>query len=196
MCNRCGWAQHSELEIQYHDQEWGQPQKNDQVLFEFLILEAAQAGLSWRTVLEKREGYHHHYEGFDPVKVAAFDQDKIEQMLQDPGIIRNRRKVESSVENARVFLEIQQEFGSFARFVWSFVDHQPIQNQWTAYADAPAETDESKALSKALKKRGMRFVGPTICYAFMQAMGLVNDHEVTCPQYRVCQDLAKDWSPA
>ena len=194
MCNRCGWARHTELEAQYHDHEWGRPQTDDHVLFEFLVLEAAQAGLSWRTVLEKRDGYRHHYEGFDPVKVAQFDQDKIEAMLLDPGIIRNRRKVESSVENARIFLEIQQEYGSFAKYLWSFVDNTPIQNAWKAYVDAPAETEHSKALSKALKKRGMRFVGPTICYAYMQAVGLVNDHEVTCPQYLVCQKLGNSFT--
>lgn len=185
MCQRCNWAVHP-LEIAYHDEEWGVPQTDDRVLFEFLVLEGAQAGLSWRTVLEKRQGYRHHLRQFDPEKVAVLDDQARAAMLADPAVIRNRRKVNAAIQNARVFLQLKEEHGSFARFVWSFVDGTPIQNSWSDYRQAPAETPISRALSKALKKAGMSFVGPTICYAYMQAVGLVNDHEVTCPRYRAC----------
>lgn len=191
MCKRCFWATGvTELEAVYHDEEWGFPQTDDRTLFEFLILEAAQAGLSWRTVLEKREGYRRYYHDFDPVKVAALGETEIEAMLLDPAIIRNRRKVESSVDNARIFLELQKEYGSFAKYVWQFVDYTPRQNQVNDYREIPAETDQSKAMSKALKKLGMRFVGPTICYAFMQAVGMVNDHEKSCDRYAACTAAA------
>ncbi len=187
MCQRCYWATHSPLEAAYHDEEWGMPQQDDRVLFEFLILEAAQAGLSWRTVLEKREGYRRYYCDFDPEVVASFGDAEIQAMLADPAIIRNKLKVESSISNARVFLRLQKEYGSFARYVWGFVDNKPIQNALADYRQAPAETDISKQLSKALKKEGMRFVGPTICYAFMQAVGMVNDHEVSCWRHDACK---------
>jgi DNA-3-methyladenine glycosylase I len=195
MCQRCFWATGvTELETVYHDQEWGRPQKDDRVLFEFLILEAAQAGLSWRTVLEKREGYRRHYFDFDPEKVARISTETAEAMLLDPAIIRNRRKVESSIENARIFLQIQQEHGSFAQFIWQFVDYQPRQNHVTDYRDIPAETEQSKAMSKTLKKLGMRFVGPTICYAFMQAVGMVNDHETSCTAFSACSAAGAQFS--
>ncbi|MGB1237094.1 MAG: DNA-3-methyladenine glycosylase I [Pseudomonadales bacterium] len=177
---RCHWATHCELEAQYHDAEWGRPCQDDRTLFEFLILEAAQAGLSWRTVLEKRDGYLRLYENFDVEKVAAFDQAKIDAMLGDPSIVRNKLKVNSSVKNAKVFIDIQREYGSFARYLWSFVDNKPIQGGLQDYRDTPVESDVSIALSKALKKRGMSFVGPTIMYAYMQAVGLVNDHVASC----------------
>lgn len=186
MTQRCHWATQSELEAQYHDEEWGMPVQDDQVLFEFLILEGAQAGLSWRTVLEKRDHYRRHYHQFDPAKVAQFTQEDVERMLADPGLIRNRRKIESSIENARVFLQLQKEHGSFARFAWAFVNNRPLQNALHDYREAPAQTEQSQALSKALKKAGMRFVGPTICYAFMQATGMVNDHETSCCRYADC----------
>lgn len=180
---RCTWANQTPLEAQYHDREWGVPSKDDKVLFEFLILEAAQAGLSWRTVLEKREGYRHYYKGFDVQKVAEFTPDYMAKMLEDPAIVRNKLKVNASVKNAKVFIEIQQEFGSFAKYLWAFVDNKPVQNNLASYRDAPVDSDVSKALSKDLKKRGMSFVGPTIMYAYMQAVGLVNDHEVGCHCY-------------
>ncbi|WP_028468292.1 DNA-3-methyladenine glycosylase I [Neptunomonas japonica] len=195
MCQRCHWATNQTLlEQDYHDNEWGMPQTDDNVLFEFLVLEAAQAGLSWRTVLEKREGYRHHYLNFDPVAVAAFDDAQQQVMLADPGIIRNKLKVASSISNAREFLRLQKEHGSFARYLWRFVDNKPIQNSWKDYTEVPAETDISKQLSKALKKEGMRFVGPTIMYAYMQAVGMVNDHEVSCCRYQACSDAGAAFS--
>ena len=184
---RCHWAVQSELEAEYHDQQWGVPTADETKLFEFLVLEAAQAGLSWRTVLEKREGYRHYYQDYDVQAVANFDQVHIDKMLQDPAIIRNKLKINSSIKNAKVFIAIQREFGSFAKYLWAFVNYQPIQGQLTDYRDAPAETEISKALSKDLKKRGMSFVGPTIMYAYMQAMGLVNDHELSCHCYESCK---------
>lgn len=191
MCQRCYWATNqSLLEQDYHDKEWGVPQTDDRVLFEFLVLEAAQAGLSWRTVLEKREGYRHYYQDFDPVAVAAFGDAEQQKMLADPAIIRNKLKVASSISNAREFLRLQQEHGSFARYLWRFVDNQPIQNSRKDHSEVPAETEISKQLSKALKKEGMRFVGPTIMYAYMQAVGMVNDHEVSCCRHQACRDAA------
>lgn len=191
MCHRCAWATATELEQQYHDQVWGVPQTNDQQLFEYLILESAQAGLSWRTILQKREGYTRQYEGFDPATVAAFSQDKAEQMLLDPGIVRNRLKVESSIKGASVFLELAAKHGSFANYIWQFVDGKPIQNSWKNLSEVPAETPQSQAMSKALKKAGMKFVGPTICYAYMQATGMVNDHEANCLRYQPCLQLGE-----
>ncbi len=191
MCHRCAWATATELEQQYHDQVWGVPQTNDQQLFEYLILESAQAGLSWRTILQKREGYTRQYEGFDPATVAAFSPEKAEQMLLDPGIVRNRLKVASSIKGANVFLELAAKHGSFANYIWQFVDGRPIQNSWKSLSQVPAETPQSQAMSKALKKAGMKFVGPTICYAYMQATGMVNDHEVDCIRYQPCRALAE-----
>lgn len=194
MCHRCAWATATELEQHYHDEVWGVPQSNDQQLFEYLILEGAQAGLSWRTILQKREGYRRLYEGFDPATVAAFTPEKIEQMLLDPGIVRNRLKVTSSVKSAAIFLDLAAKYGSFANYIWQFVDGQPVQNSWSSLKQVPAETDQSRAMSKALKKAGMTFVGPTICYAFMQATGMVNDHEVNCLRYPPCRQLGETFT--
>jgi DNA-3-methyladenine glycosylase I len=181
--SRCPWAR-TELSVPYHDREWGVPQHEDRALFEFLILEGAQAGLSWETILRKRDHYRKVFAGFDPRKVSRFDRRKIEGLLADPGIVRNRLKVEAAVQNAKGFLEVQHEFGSFDAYVWGFVGGRPRQNAWRTLADVPASTPESDALSKDLQQRGLRFVGSTICYAFMQAVGLVNDHLVTCFRYR------------
>ena len=180
---RCTWPR-NDLAIRYHDEEWGVPVHDDRLLFEFLILEGAQAGLSWDTVLAKRERYREVYDGFDPAKVARYSDARCAKLLADPGIVRNRLKVASSVSNARAFLEVQKEFGSFDRYVWGFVTGKPLVNRWRELKQIPARTAESDALSKDLKKRGFRFVGSTICYAFMQATGMVNDHLVTCFRYR------------
>lgn len=177
--NRCGWAK-EEPNRTYHDREWGRPVRDDQMLFEFLILEGAQAGLSWTTILKKRENYRKAFAQFDPKKVARFPQSKIETLLKDEGIVRNRLKVESTVSNAKAFLIVQKEFGSFDKYIWSFVGGKPIIGRRKTMRDIPAESSESKAMSKDLKKRGFRFVGSTICYAFMQACGLVNDHTIDC----------------
>ncbi|MGM0579499.1 MAG: DNA-3-methyladenine glycosylase I [Bacteroidota bacterium] len=180
---RCPWCLGFEQYIQYHDEEWGVPVHDDQTHFEFLILEGAQAGLSWATVLKKRENYRKHFANFDAKKVAEFDQSKIEELLQNPGIIRNKLKVNAAVINAQKFLEVQQEFGSFDQYIWSFVNHKPIINKLKSMKDAPATSPESDALSKDLKKRGFKFVGSTIIYAHMQACGLVNDHLTSCFRY-------------
>lgn len=182
---------HSTLEQAYHDQEWGVPRTDDRVLFEFLLLESAQAGLSWRTVLEKREGYRQHYRDFDPEQVAAFGEAEIEKMLADPGIIRNRAKIEASINNARVFLELQTRHGSFARFLWRYVDGCPIQSDFERMEQIPAQTALSQQLAKDLKREGVRFFGPTIAYAYMQAVGLVNDHLRYCPRHQVCWELGQ-----
>ncbi len=177
---RCAWAR-TPLSIAYHDEEWGVPQHDDRVLFEFLILEGAQAGLSWETILQKRDGYRRAFADFDPARVARFDARRIERLLLDPGIVRNRLKVESTVANARAFLRVQREFGSFDRYVWGFVpERAPIVTRHRTTRTIPAETDESRALSRDLRARGFRFVGPTIVYAFMQAVGLVDDHLARC----------------
>jgi len=170
--------------IAYHDKEWGVPQHDDAVLFEFLILEGAQAGLSWSTILNKREAYRKAFNGFDAAKVARFNADKVKRLMTDPGIVRNRLKIESTIANAHAFLQVQKEFVSFDRYIWQFVGGKPIQNSLRGVKDLKAETDESRAMSKDLLKRGFRFVGPTICYAFMQAVGMVNDHLVSCFRYR------------
>jgi DNA-3-methyladenine glycosylase I len=176
---RCKWAEGVSLDyIEYHDKEWGVPVFNDQVQFEFLILEGAQAGLSWSTILNKREGYRKAFAGFDPQKVARFTEKRIEKLLQNPGIVRNRLKVNSAVTNARAFLAVQEEFGSFSKYIWDFVGGRPIQNRFEKDSDIPATSRESDALSKDLKSRGFKFVGSTIMYAHMQATGLVNDHVV------------------
>ena len=183
---RCSWATTLEM-IAYHDTEWGVPQHDDRMLFEFLILEGAQAGLSWSTILNKREAYRKAFSGFDPAKVARYDKEKVKRLIKDPGIVRNRLKIESTVTNAQAFLKVQREFGSFDHYIWQFVGGRPIQNSLRGVKDLKAETDESRAMSKALLKRGFRFVGPTICYAFMQAVGMVNDHLVSCFRYREVQ---------
>jgi len=178
--SRCDWCTGSEIEMDYHDNEWGVPLHDDQRLFEFLILEGAQAGLSWLTILKKRDHYLKVFDQFDPRLVAAYSDQKIEQLLQDAGIVRNRLKVSSAVSNAQRFLEVQQEFGSFEHYIWQFTDTKVIQNQWPSMKHIPSNTRESDAMSKDLKKRGFRFVGTTICYAFMQATGMVNDHVIDC----------------
>ncbi|MEH6649030.1 MAG: DNA-3-methyladenine glycosylase I [Motiliproteus sp.] len=180
MTVRCDWCSDNELYQLYHDHEWGVPLHDDRLLFESLILEGAQAGLSWLTILKKRDHYRAVYRQFDPVEVAVFDASKRESLLSDAGIVRNRLKIEASVKNARVFLTVQGEFGSFDRYIWSFVDHQPVINRWSSMAEVPVSTPQSEAMSKDLKKRGFKFVGPTICYAFMQATGMVNDHLSSC----------------
>jgi DNA-3-methyladenine glycosylase I len=176
---RCSWAT-SDLSIAYHDTEWGRPVHDDRTFFEFLTLEGAQAGLSWETILRKRDRYREVFHDFDPAKVARMTPVRVEKLLADPGIIRNRAKIESTIENARAFVEIQREFGSFDAYVWRFVDGKPLRNTYRQRDQLPGESPQSEALSKDLRKRGMRFVGPTIMYAFMQATGLVNDHLVSC----------------
>ena len=184
MAERCEWVPESEpLYVAYHDDEWGVPEHDDRRLFELLTLEGAQAGLAWITILRKREGYRRAFAGFDPAAVAAFDEARVEELLQDPGIVRNRLKVESTVANARAVLGVQEELGSLDAYLWQFVGGEPRVNGWRTLAELPAETAESKAMSKDLKRRGFRFVGPTVCYAFMQAAGLVNDHVVGCFRY-------------
>jgi DNA-3-methyladenine glycosylase I len=176
---RCGWAR-TPLSIAYHDKEWGTPVHDDRTLFEFLILEGAQAGLSWETILRKRDAYRAAFAGFDPAKVARFRHEHVERLLANPGIVRNRLKVESAILNARLFLDVQGEFGSFDAYIWSFVGGRPRVNQWRSLRDIPARTAESDALSRDLSKRGFKFVGSTICYAFMQAVGMVDDHTTDC----------------
>ena len=183
MPTRCGWANGGPLEIAYHDTEWGVPSRDDRHLFEMLVLEGAQAGLSWSTILRKRENYRKAFAGFDPARVARFDGRRRAVLMRDPGIVRNRQKIEATVGNARQVLAVQEEFGSLADYLWQFVDGKPIRNAWKAGGQVPAETAESLAMSRALVKRGFRFVGPTICYAFMQATGMVNDHITTCFRY-------------
>jgi DNA-3-methyladenine glycosylase I len=182
--NRCEWANGSELDAAYHDREWGVPSADDQYLFEMLILEGAQAGLSWSTILKKRDNYRKAYYDFDPERVARFSSKSVARLLGDAGIVRNRLKIEASIINAKAFLKVQEEYGTFAEFVWGFVDGKPIINHRCAMNEIPAETHESQALSKALKQRGFKFVGPTICYAFMQAVGMVNDHELGCFRHK------------
>ena len=177
---RCGWCGNDPLYIKYHDTEWGVPVTDDRSLFEFLILEGAQAGLSWITILRKRENYRLAFDNFDPVKVATYNEVRINQLIDNPGIIRNRRKIEAAILNAGAFLKVQEKFGSFAEYLWSFVDYRPIQNKWETLKEVPAQTVESQTLSRDLQKRGFKFVGPTICYSLMQAVGMVNDHLVDC----------------
>ena len=181
---RCTWAGTNPLMLAYHDTEWGVPVHDDLILFEFLTLEGAQAGLSWQTILNRREGYRAACCGFDPERVARLTPGDEERLRQTPAIIRNRLKISSTITNARAFLNVQNEFGSFDTYLWRFVDGEPIQNSWKTIADIPAETRESHTLSKDLLRRGFRFVGPTICYAFMQAVGMVNDHTVDCFRFR------------
>lgn len=179
---RCAWARR-EPNLSYHDHEWGVPLHDDRALFEFLVLEGAQAGLSWETILKKRDNYRAVFDRFDPAKVAAYDDAKVAALLADPGIVRNRLKIAAAIQNARTFLAVQREFGSFDRYIWGFVDGQPIVNRPHGMGDIPAKTAVSDAISKDLKKRGFTFVGSTIVYAHMQATGMVNDHVVTCPRY-------------
>jgi DNA-3-methyladenine glycosylase I len=182
---RCGWAPVDDAAyLAYHDEEWGVPVHDDIRLFEMLTLEGAQAGLSWSTILRKREGYRRAFAGFDPVKVARFTPAKIERLLQDPGIVRNRLKVESTVANAAATLAVQRDHGSLDAYLWGFVEGEPLVGRWRTFRDIPPETPESRAMSKDLKRRGFRFVGPTVCYAFMQACGMVNDHTLGCFRFR------------
>jgi DNA-3-methyladenine glycosylase I len=180
---RCAWARNELLQV-YHDHEWGVPQHDDRVLFEFLILEGAQAGLSWETILKKREAYRKAFARFDPKKVAKFDAGDEKRLLANEGIVRNRLKVSSAISNAKAFLDVQREFGSFDAYIWQFVGGEPIRNARKTLKDVPAKTPESDAMSKDLARRGFRFVGSTICYAFMQAVGMVNDHEVGCFRHK------------
>ena len=179
---RCAWAT-TEPAITYHDKEWGVPVHDDRVLFEFLILEGAQAGLSWNTILKKRENYRKALDGFRPEKIAGYGKREVQRLLRDDGIVRNRLKIAATIENAKKFREVRKEFGSFDAYLWGFVDGAPIQNRWRTMSDVPARTAESDAMSRDLLRRGFKFVGSTICYAFMQATGMVNDHLVTCPRY-------------
>ena len=183
MKKRCEWAK-EEPNLTYHDKEWGRPQHNDQKLFEFLILEGAQAGLSWTTILNRREGYRKAFSGFDANKVSKYTQKRVQKLLQDTGIIRNKLKINSTINNAKQFLKVQEEFGSFDKYLWGFVNHKPIKNKFKKLSELPASTEISEKLSKDLKKRGFTFVGPTICYALMQAIGMVNDHTSGCFMYR------------
>ncbi|WP_425615586.1 DNA-3-methyladenine glycosylase I [Anatilimnocola sp. NA78] len=187
---RCPWAK-GELDQQYHDAEWGVPVHDDRLLFELLMLEGAQAGLSWSTILKKRDSYREAFEQFDPAVVARFTAKQEAALMQNAGIVRNRLKIASAAINAKAFLQVQAEFGSFDKFIWQFVDGKPIQNQRTAMSEVPARTEQSDAMSKALKKRGFKFIGTTICYAFMQATGMVNDHLVTCFRHQPVTKLAK-----
>lgn len=180
---RCPWCGDDPLYVEYHDKEWGKPLHNDQRLFEFLLLESFQAGLSWITILRKRENFRKAFDNFDARKVAKYGDEKIERLLLDSGIIRNRAKIEAAINNARIYLEIQKEYSSFDKYIWQFVDHKPILNQRRELTDIPAITPEATQMSKTLKKRGFKFIGPTTCYAFMQATGMVNDHFVDCDFY-------------
>jgi len=191
MTNRCEWCGNDPLYIKYHDYEWGMPVHDDRRLFEFLILEGAQAGLSWLTILKKRENYRKAFHGFDPQKIATYSTEDVQCLLSDCGIVRNRLKIESAIRNARGVLEIMDEFGSFDAFIWRYVDYQPIQNAWRSLEELPASTELSDTISKDLKKRGFNFVGSTICYAFMQAVGMVNDHIVGCFRFAEVKKVAQ-----
>lgn len=188
---RCDWADSSPLAVQYHDEQWGVPVHDDRLLFEMLILEGAQAGLSWATILQKRAGYVKAFDNFDARKVARYSGKEMESLLRNPEIVRNRLKINAAVENARRFLEVRQEYGSFDAYIWSFVGGTPINNSWEKLSDIPATTPESDAMSRALRKRGFKFVGSTICYAYMQAVGMVNDHLSSCFRYSEVKELRK-----
>ena len=192
--DRCPWAK-GDLYIQYHDQEWGVPLHDDRLLFEFLILEGAQAGLSWLTILQKRDNYRAGFDHFDATAMARYSSKNVNQLLADPGIVRNRLKIESAVQNAKAFLAVKKEFGSFDRYIWQFVGGRPKQNAWKTLKAVPAATPESDAMSKDLKKRGFKFVGSTICYAFMQAVGMVNDHLVSCFRHAQVAKLSASRGP-
>jgi len=191
MIKRCAWVSDDELYIQYHDQEWGVPEYDDQKLFELLILEGAQAGLSWSTILKKRQNYRQAFDNFDPEKIVGYDNKKVVELLNNPGIVRNRLKIESTIRNAKGFLEIQKKYDSFSKYIWSFVNGKPIVNSFNELKELPAKTEISDRMSKDLKNAGFNFVGSTICYAFMQAVGMVNDHTVDCFRYK--QLLSSVW---
>jgi DNA-3-methyladenine glycosylase I len=186
MKNTCGWPGDNELMIKYHDTEWGTPVHDDRKLFEFLTLDVFQAGLSWQAVLNKRQNFYKAFDNFEPAKIARYNKRKIASLLNNPGIIRNRLKIESTINNARVVLDIKKEFGSFDAYIWQFVNGTAIRNKWKKLADIPPTSTESDVMSKALKKRGFKFVGSTICYAFMQSVGMVNDHLIRCFRYSQC----------
>ena len=188
---RCAWVGSDPLYEQYHDTEWGVPVRDDRLLFEALTLDGAQAGLSWLTVLRKRENYRKAFDLFDPVRVAAYTEEDVQRLLGDPGIIRNQLKVRSAITNARAFLQVQEEFGEFAKFLWSFVEDRPIQNSWKHVHEVPATSPESDRLSEELRRRGFKFAGSTICYAMMQAVGMVNDHTTDCPRYKEVRAMAQ-----
>jgi DNA-3-methyladenine glycosylase I len=187
---RCEWGNSSPLYIEYHDSEWGVPVHDERKLFEFLILEGAQAGLSWSTILNKRQAYLQAFDNFDPTKVASYDDAKVQALLANPGIVRNRLKIQAAIQNARSFLAVQDQYGSFDTYIWQFVDGKPVQNSWKSLQEIPATTQESDAMSKELKKLGFTFVGSTICYAFMQAVGMVNDHIVDCFRWQEVKTFA------
>jgi DNA-3-methyladenine glycosylase I len=189
MANRCKWAGSDPEMIEYHDKEWGTPVYDDRLLFEFLILEGAQAGLSWSTILRKRENYRRAFDNFDYNKIAKYTEQKIEELMEDQGIIRNRLKINAAIENAKALLKVQNEFGSFNKYIWKFVNYKPIDNKFKELSELPSKTEESKQMSKDLKKRGFKFVGPTICYAFMQAVGMVNDHVIDCFRYKEINEI-------
>lgn len=182
--HRCDWSGTDRDYIAYHDREWGVPCMNDRKLFEMIILEGAQAGLSWITILKKRPAYRRVFDRFDAEKIARYNRRKVESLLNDPGIVRNRLKIESAIDNARAYLDIREKEGSFSKYIWQFVDGRPVINEWKSVSQIPAQSKQSEAMSRALKKRGFRFVGATICYAFMQSVGLVNDHVTSCFRYR------------
>jgi len=186
---RCGWVTDDPLYVEYHDNEWGVPEYSDDRLFEFLVLETFQAGLSWLTILKKRENFRRALDHFDYSKIAAYSDAKVEELLKDKGIIRNRRKIRATIANAKAFIEVQKEFGSFSKYIWGFVDHQPIRNAWKSQKEVPANTPLSDNISKALKKRGFQFVGTTVIYAHMQATGMVNDHTIDCFRYAEVRKL-------
>ncbi len=190
MRKRCEWCGTDPLYVAYHDDEWGVPVHDDRQLYEMIVLDGAQAGLSWATILKKREAYRAAFDGFDPEKVARYTGKRMARLLENPGIVRNKLKIESAVRNARAFLEVVDEFGSFDRYIWQFVGGRPVQNQWRRIGEIPARTEQSDAMSKDLKKRNFNFVGSTICYAFMQAAGMVNDHLVDCFRYSEVARLA------
>ena len=186
MTTRCPWAK-SELEIEYHDREWGRPEHDDQKLFEMLILEGMQAGLSWSSILKKRENMRAAFDGFDPLKLVEYDENKQAELMANPGILRNRAKIRCLAVNAQAFLKVQAEFGTFDRYLWAFVEHRPIVNHWKDFTEMPASTEISQKMSKDLIKRGFKFIGPVICYAYMQAVGLINDHLIDCKHHKLCQ---------
>ena len=188
---RCEWANKGELEQSYHDHEWGVEIHDDRMLFEFLVLEGAQAGLSWSTILRKREGYRRAFDNFDARKISKYSEDTVSRLLANPEIIRNRLKISAAITNARAFLKVQNEFGSFDKYIWQFVNGRPVRNSWKRMTDIPSSTPESDAMSKDLIKRGFKFVGTTICYAFMQAVGMVNDHVVDCFRYKELRNKRK-----
>ncbi len=192
MINRCGWSISDPLMIDYHDKEWGVPVHDDRKHFEFIVLDGAQAGLSWQTVLKKREAYREAFDNFDPKKVARYDERKIEELLNNPGIIRNRLKVSSAIKNANAFLEVRKKFGTFDKYIWQFVGGSPMRNTWKSLKELPAKTPESDAMSKDMKKRGFNFVGSTICYAYMQAAGMVNDHTVGCFRHKEIRRISRN----